>query len=118
MMQRGWVLLATSGLAIAIATWLVGWWGVPLCAFVIGAWQHRRVAIEWTSALAAMIAWILLLEVDAIGGRLNVLVRTLSGVMGLSSMVLIVVTLLFAALLAWSAAVVGATVGGFAGDSR
>ena len=111
MMNRSWVVLVTAVLAIAIATWLLGWWGVPLMAFVIGVLYRRRPAIPWTSALAAMIAWMLLLEINAIGGRLNVLTRTLSGVMHESSAVLIIVTLLFAALLAWGAGVLGAEIG-------
>ena len=62
------------------------------------------------TALAAIVAWAALLLVNATGGRFGTLTSTVAGVMGIPAAALLLVTLLFAGLLAWSAAVVGSEV--------
>ncbi|MEO8563268.1 MAG: hypothetical protein ABI601_14385 [bacterium] len=101
------IVFLVATLAIAAMTWVAGWWGVVLVALVVGAVQWRRRGIGWTTALAAIVAWGALLLADAAKGRFGALASAIGGVMRVPAAALVVVTLLFAALLAWSAAVVG-----------
>lgn len=103
-------LLATA-LAVATLTWLLGWWGVVVAALVAGALLQRRRAGAWVVALAAVVGWGSLMLLDSIGGRFATLAASTAGVMRVPAPALLIVTLLFAALLAWSAAVVGSEVG-------
>jgi hypothetical protein len=63
------------------------------------------------TALSAIVAWAALLLFDATSGRFGALASAVGGVMRVPAVAVIVVTLLFAALLAWSAAAIGAEVG-------
>ena len=103
--------LFVSALAVAALTWLLGWWGVVVAALIAGAMLWQRRSAPWLVALAAVVAWGALIVVDTLGGRFSVLARSLAGVMRAPSVALLVVTLLFGALLAWSAAVVGSEIG-------
>ena len=103
-------LLATA-LAVAVLTWLLGWWGVVLAALIAGVLLRARRGAAWLVALAAVVAWVVILAVDTVGGRFAVLATSIGGVMGVPVPALLVVTLLFGALLAWSAAVVGSEIG-------
>ena len=105
------LIFVISTIAIVATTWVAGWWGVVLVALVVGATQWRRRGVAWTTALAAMVAWAALLAFDATSGRFGVLASAISGVMKVPAAVVVVVSLLFAALLAWSAAVVGSELG-------
>jgi hypothetical protein len=104
------IVLLLAALIMALLTWTLGWWGVVLAALVIGAAQSQRKGIAWMTALAAIVAWAALLLVNVVGGRFAALASTIAGVMGIPSVALLVVTLLFAGLLAWSAAVVGSEI--------
>ena len=103
--------LFVSALAVAALTWLLGWWGVVVAALIAGVMLWQRRGAPWLVALAAVVAWGALIVVDTFGGRFSVLARSLAGVMRAPSVALLVVTLLFGALLAWSAAVVGSEIG-------
>jgi hypothetical protein len=100
-----------AAVAMAATTWVVGWWGVALAAFVVGALQWQRRGIAWLAALAAVVAWSALLLMDVMGGRFGALASAIAGVMRVPAAAIVVVTLLFAALLGWSAGVVGSEVG-------
>ena len=102
-------LLATA-LAVAALTWLLGWWGVVVAALVAGAVLRERRGAPWLVALAAVVAWGALIVVDTFGGRFSALATSIAGVLRAPSVALLVVTLLFGALLAWSAAVVGSEI--------
>jgi hypothetical protein len=94
--------------AMAALTWLVGWWGVLLAALIIGFVFRDEGGGGWRIAIAAAFAWGGLLLVDASGGPLGPLVQRLAAIMRLPAVVLMIATLLFPALLAWSAATVAA----------
>lgn len=96
--------------AMAGLTWLVGWWAVPLVAAFVGSVLYVREGVAWRMALAATIAWALLLVVNAASGRLGVAATTLGGVLRVPGVVLVLITLAFPALLAWSAATVAIAV--------
>ena len=104
------VLIGTA-LVVATLTWLLGWWGVVLAALGAGVVLRHRQGAAWLVGLAAVVAWAVLLAVDAIGGRFSVLASSIAGVMRVPVPALLLVTLLFGALLAWSAAVVGIEIG-------
>ena len=105
------IVLLVSAIATAATTWVVGWWGVVLAALVVGAVQWRRPGIAWLNALATVIAWSALLLLDAASGRFGALASVIGGVMRVPAAAVVVVSLLFAALLAWSSAVLGSEIG-------
>ena len=110
-------LLATA-VGIAALTWLFGWWGLVIAALVAGMVLHRRGGAAWVVALAAVVAWGALLAADTLGGRFPSLATSIAGVLSVPIVALLIVTLLFGALLAWSAAVVGGEIGRFARAKR
>ena len=112
------ILLVVTALVVALLTWLVGWWGVVVAALVAGALLHLRRGAAWLVALAAIVAWGALILFNAVGGRFATLSATVAGVMRVPPAVLVIVTLLFGALLAWSAAVLGAELGRLARRDR
>lgn len=101
--MRRVIMLVLLAEAFAVATFGLGWWTVPLVA---AAWagfstdEHRaRIA-----ALCAMGGWATLLALDFARGPVATMGTQLGGVMGLPPVVLYMLTLIFPALLAWSAA--------------
>lgn len=102
------------GLAFFLATSL-GWWTVPIVGALWGALRPAVTQPAFTAALAAGAAWGAWLLADSVagGGALGVLAQRLGGVMNLPGYALFALTLLFPALLAWSAAAVS---GGLAGS--
>ena len=92
--------------AIASLTWLIGWWGVLLAALIIGYVFRAEGGGGWRIALAAALSWGALLLIDVLGGPFGILSHRLGGVMKLPPIVLVLVTIAFPALLAWSAATV------------
>ena len=104
------VLTIVAAILVA-ANWVAGWWGVPLVAIVAGALLATRRGIAGLTALAAVIAWSVLILVDGASGRFGVLAGVVGATLKLPAGALLMVTLLFAALLAWSAAAVGVEIG-------
>lgn len=100
-------MLAT---ALALATWLAGWWGVPLVAAAWGLMSRRRTDAAREAALAAILAWAILLAAQAARGPLGDLAARLGSAMRAPAPILMLVTVLFAALLAWSAATVARSI--------
>jgi hypothetical protein len=104
--------------AFALATKL-GWWTVPLVAALWGLLHPRlpRPAL-WASA-AAGLAWVAWLAFDAVRGQgaMGVLATRLGGVMRLAIPALFLVTILFPALLAWSATVLAGGLASFVSRS-
>ncbi|MBV9878932.1 MAG: hypothetical protein JO180_00470 [Gemmatirosa sp.] len=95
----------------ALGTFLAGWWAVPALALVWGLAAGRLARRPAASAaLAAMVAWAALLVFDAGGGRLGALGDLFGAIAKLPAPVFFALTLAFPALLAWSAAALGASV--------
>jgi hypothetical protein len=108
-MKRPAPMLVTIAFAV-LATLLTRfgqWWCVALLPFVATIADRARPGPVWPFTLGAALSWSLLLLFDAMGGRMSALTRTLAGVMHVPWPVLALATVAFAALLAWSAAVVG-----------
>jgi hypothetical protein len=91
--------LALITIAIAAGTWLIGWYAVPVFGLLAGIARVRPGAV----ALGAAAGWLLLLMIDVLAGMAP-LASLLAGIMGLPAPALFAVTLIFPALLAWSAA--------------
>ena len=98
------IFVLVVAIAMAALTWLLGWWGVLLAALIVGLVFHREGGGGWRVALAAALAWGALLAVNAASGALGSVVATLGGVIGVPGVVLVLLTLIYPALLAWSAA--------------
>ena len=98
-------------LAMAASTWLAGWWGVAIVSVVAGFAYRARNGRAWLVALGAMEGWIALLLIDALFGPMRLLTVTLAGAMSLPAPAVLLLTLLFPALLAWSGATLAAEAG-------
>lgn len=97
-------------LAFGLATWVLGWIAVPMVAVVFGAIATRtRSPAE--SLIAAPLAWLALLAIQAARGPIGAIARVLGGVVGVPPWVIVLATLLLAATLAWSGAVLGREIG-------
>jgi hypothetical protein len=97
--------------AMAGLTWLLGWWGVPVAAVILGFVFHHDGGRAWRVSLGAMEGWAILLLVDVLDGPFARVSSVVGGAMSIPAPALILTTLLFAGLMAWSAAVVGAELG-------
>lgn len=94
------ILLAES---FAVATYALGWWTVPIVGIlwsIVSRDSNRSVV----AGLAAAAGWASLLLLDAVRGSIDTMASTLGGVMGVPGFVLLLMTLVFPALLAWCAA--------------
>jgi hypothetical protein len=112
--MRSSVRFVVATILFAAGTWLFGWWTIPVVALVFGLLPARPSLV----AVAAAAAWLALLLVDAAGGSITRLAGVLAGVMGLPSAALLLVTLLFPAVVAWSAASLGDAARSFRPTSR
>ena len=96
-----WLVLVE---ATALSTAALGWWTVPVVAAIWGLASSAARGVWWKAALAAAAAWGLLLIVTATQGPVGLLAAKLGGLFGLPALAMIMLTLLFPALLAGSAA--------------
>lgn len=96
--------------AFAVVTFAGGWSGVPVVAFVWGLAAESTVRSARFSAICAAAGWASLLLLDAARGPVGVVATRFGGVMGLPPAALIGITLLFPALLAWSASSIAAAI--------
>ena len=101
------ILLLTS--AMALGTALLGWWAVPLLGLIYGAWRgaERGTAV---AAASALLGWSVLMAWNWMEGPVAELSGSLGAVIGLPGWSLLLATALFPAVLAGTAAVVGAAI--------
>lgn len=93
---------------MALGTWVMGWWVVPLVAFGWGI--ASSPALPWLAGLAGAAAWGVLLS-GAPWDALRRLAPRMGGVFHLPGWGMVILTLAFAGLLGWSAARVGSALG-------
>ena len=94
----------------AVATYALGWWTVPIVA-ILWAIFSRDSNRALVASLCAAAGWASLLLLDVVKGPVGTMAAKLGGVMGVPGFVLLILTLVFPALLAWSsAALVGEVV--------
>lgn len=103
--MKRWLSFAVLVIAFALATRL-GWWAVPIVAALWGVMRPLVNAPAGTAALAAASAWGLWLLWDWQSDHhaMEVLSTRMGGVMSVPPAVLLLLTLLLGAVLAWSAA--------------
>ena len=96
--------------AFALGTLILGWWAVPLLGAIWGLLRRGRPRFASAFAAAAL-AWAALLAFDAARApsAMGRLTEVMGGVFTLPGPVLLVLTLLFAALLAGCASQVTGT---------
>lgn len=99
--------------AFAVATFGVGWWGVVFVAVVCGLAMSPSARPAGFAAISAGAGWLFLLLLDAAKGPVGQVATNLGGVMSVSPVVLLALTLVFPALVAWSAASVAAVLRDF-----
>ncbi|HEV8196865.1 MAG TPA: hypothetical protein VGP87_09520 [Gemmatimonadales bacterium] len=107
--MKRWLSFAALVAAFALAT-RYGWWAVPVVAALWGILRPMVNAPAATASLAAASAWGLWLLGDwqTDHDAMTLLTTRLGGVMGAPPAVLILLTLVLAAVLAWSAAALAA----------
>ena len=106
-----WMLLQIGllGLAFSFATALFGWWAVPFLACFWGLYDRAENRPALIASFAAGFGWALLLVWTATQGPVLLLSSRASGTLGVPSVMLITLTLVFPMALAWGAGVVGVT---------
>ena len=98
------VVMVALVAAFALATWAGGWWTVPIVAFVAGTRERSGGARPLAIAIAAAVAWGVLLIGSSTSAAFATLMRELAGIMALPRVAILLLALVFPALLAWSAA--------------
>jgi len=102
-----WILqCVVLTVALALGTWLVAWWAVPVIGAAYGAWGARQRVTLLTALVAAIVAWGGLLAFTAMSGPMGRLLDVLGGVFRMPGGALVILTLAYGALLAVSAAAV------------
>jgi hypothetical protein len=101
--RTGLRLLLLSA-AFAVATFTFGWWGVPVIAVAWALVARDIPSAARDAAFGGLVGWALLLHFASAHGPVWTLAQQLGGVMKVPTAVLVLVTLLFPALVAWSAA--------------
>lgn len=91
-------------LLIAAGTWASGWIAVPLVAIAAGAILARWPSVPALAAAGATLGWGLLMLAAVASRSASTLARQLGEILSVHWVVVVAVTLLFPALLAWSAA--------------
>jgi hypothetical protein len=102
------------GVAFAIATRVLGWWGIPVTA---AAWGILSPDGSGVAAVGASLAWAGLLARDAAFGPLPTLASDLGTLFHAPGLAVVALTLIYPALLAWSAAIIGGVIGGVIGGA-
>ena len=93
--------------AFAVATFALSWWAVPVLAFLWAVVIDPKSRPVFFATVCAIAAWCGVLLLDAARGPLLVVAERFGGVLGFPPVALIAITILFSALLAWSASSVG-----------
>jgi hypothetical protein len=107
-MVRAVVKFVLIAEAFSVGTYALGWWAVPLIALLCGLVISVDGRPVFYSTAGAAAGWSMLLLLDAARGPLGEVGTRFGGVMGFPPAALFVTTLLFPALLAWSASSIGA----------
>ena len=108
--REEWLPGLVTGVLIALGAWVASWWIVPVAALAVGAAWRERANVANHVMCGAVGGWLFLLLVDSMHGRTWALARALGGAVMLPYGLIIPVTLLFAAGLAWSGAVLAQSV--------
>jgi hypothetical protein len=89
---------------MAVATWFIAWWAVPLIAATWGLARRRDRWVPLLAGTAGMMSWLALLFLPSSPAAVGRLADVAGTAMGTGPGPLLVLTLMFPALLAASAA--------------
>lgn len=103
------VRVIAAALATAALTWVLGWWAVAAVGFVAALLPARAALGPAAMGLAGALAWAGLLVVHAMHPSFGALLGRVGAVFRIPGVAFLVVALLYAALLGWSANVIGGT---------
>jgi uncharacterized membrane protein len=96
--------LLALAVVITAATWLGGWWTVPVCAAFFAMLRRGATGVPVDAAMAAMLSWGALLLYQASHPAFGPLTAAVRGAIPLPAALLMLVTVVFAGLLAAAAA--------------
>lgn len=102
-MTRQVLLVGALAVVMALGTWWLGWWVVPVLGAAWGVARYGAYPSS-TAAVAAALGWMLILGFQALRGPVGEVSRTLAGALGMPGWMPLVATALFPAGLAASAA--------------
>jgi hypothetical protein len=102
---RAVLVILVLAVAFAAASWMVEWWIVPLLAAVLSVGMGG-VATPGRIAVGAGLGWAGLLALGAMRAPVAKLAAMLGALLHTPPVVLVLLTVLFPAVLAWSAAAV------------
>lgn len=102
------MFVAVAIVLFIAAEFVLGWWALPVVGLILGLVGARRKAIGTTVAAAALVAWILLFAWSALQGNLGNFMQALAVSMRVEPGQLLFVIIALPALLAGSAARLGA----------
>lgn len=88
------------------ATWFIAWWTVPIVAVGYAALERGDPWLPLRAAIAGFVAWSLLLLFQAPGGNVARIATAVGGVIGIGGFGVTLLTVVFPALMAASAAAV------------
>ena len=107
-MRRQLLAVLVLAAAMALGTWWLGWWAVPVLGAAWGAARYGAYP-GTTAGVAAALGWMLLLGVAALQGPMGQVSRMVGGVLSVPGWVPLALTAVFpAGLAAASARVSGA----------
>lgn len=96
---------------IALGTWAVGWWMVPVIGAAWGWVKRIDPATPLLAGLASMLAWGVLLAISASGAPAGSVSTSVGQAMRVGPGALVALTIAYSGLLAASAAAVASAVG-------
>ncbi|MES3033582.1 MAG: hypothetical protein V4813_06245 [Gemmatimonadota bacterium] len=102
------MFLLIAILLFTAAEFLLGWWSLPVVGLILGLIGARRRLVSVQVAVAAAVAWGLLLAWTGMTGNLGTFMQALAQSMSLPTAVLAVATVALPLLLAGLAARLGA----------
>ncbi|MCE9603137.1 MAG: hypothetical protein K8S21_13110 [Gemmatimonadetes bacterium] len=102
---------AGAVVAIALGTWVVGWWIVPIVGAAWGWVKRTDPATPLLAGVAGMLAWAILLVVSANGAPAGSVSATVGQAMRVGPGALVALTLAYPGLLAASGAALARAVG-------
>ncbi len=107
-----WLRIGVLAVLAAAGTVVLGWWSVAVVGLLYGLALGSRRGAGLEAGAGAALGWAALLGWSAATGPMWVLASRVGGMFGLPGWAFVAVTVLFAALLAASAAVLGAAARG------
>lgn len=96
---RSFARIALLGVAVAIGTWVLGWWAVALIGAAWGVLRRGRPRF-WTAALGGVVGWWLLMVYDSALGSVGRMGTLLGDIFGVGVWGMVAIMYLFPLLLA------------------